>query len=79
MPPPPITDGSKKKPMPNRVKPKNKTLPKNFDRGINIGTNVLRYNENTNVQREYEIPWSYLKYKGTKKIRNTLELFWIAT
>ena len=28
-------------------KPKNKTLPPNFDRGLNIGTNVLRYKENT--------------------------------
>ena len=28
-------------------KPKNKTLPPNFDRGLNIDTNVLRYKENT--------------------------------
>ena len=27
--------------------PKNKILPPNFDRGLNIGTNVLRYKENT--------------------------------
>ena len=26
---------------------KNKTLPPNFDMGLNIGTNVLRYKENT--------------------------------
>ena len=28
------------------VRPKNKTLPPNLDRGLNIGTNVLRYKEN---------------------------------
>ena len=28
-------------------KPKNKTLPPNFDRRLNIGTNILRYKENT--------------------------------
>ena len=28
-------------------KPRNKTLPPNFDKGLSIGTNVLRYKENT--------------------------------
>ena len=28
-------------------KPKNKTLPPNFDRGLKMGTNVLKYKENT--------------------------------
>ena len=28
-------------------KPKNKNLPQNFDRGLKMGTNVLKYKENT--------------------------------
>ena len=32
-------------------KPKDKALPPNFDRGLNIGINVLRYKENTKYLR----------------------------
>ena len=34
-------------------KPKNKTLPRNFDRGLDISTNVLRYKENTKYLKSY--------------------------